>query len=54
LNAQTTSDASSFYDKTFLNDSIAAGSYFLAGAIGLSGVKFTLDIGKLKKQLKGK
>ena len=54
LNAQSTSDASDFYDKAVLNDKIAAGNYILAGAMGLTGVKFTLDIGKLKKQLKGK
>ena len=54
LNAGSASDATDLYDKTVSNDKIASGSYILAGAMGLIGVKFTLDIGKLKKQLKGK
>ena len=54
LNAQSTSDASEFYDKSVLNDKIAAGSIMLASAMGMTGVKFTLDIDKLKKQLKGR
>jgi len=54
LGAGTSSDATDFYDKSISQDKIAAGNYILAGAMGLTGVKFTLDIGKLKKQLKGK
>ena len=54
LSAGTTSDASEFYDKSVLNDKIAAGSIILASAMGMTGVKFTLDIDKLKKQLKGR
>ena len=54
LNAGTTSEATDLYNKTVLYDNIASGSFILAGAMALPAVKFTLDIGKLKKQLKGK
>ena len=54
LSTSSAADATDYYDKSVLKDKIAAGSYILASAMGLTGVKFTLDIGKLKKQLKGK
>ena len=54
LNASSSSDATSLYDKTALQDMIAAGSYVAAGAMIIPWAKFTIDIGKLKKQLTGK
>jgi 3-polyprenyl-4-hydroxybenzoate decarboxylase len=51
LNASSSSDATSLYDKTALQDMIAAGSYVAAGAMIIPAAKFTIDIGKLKKQL---
>ncbi|MBT3299547.1 MAG: PEGA domain-containing protein [Candidatus Marinimicrobia bacterium] len=51
LNAGSSNDATNFYNKTSLQDRIAVGSYGFASALLLPALKFTWDIGKLKKQL---
>ncbi|MBT6710306.1 MAG: PEGA domain-containing protein [Candidatus Marinimicrobia bacterium] len=51
LNASSSDDAADFYNNTTLNGNISNGSFSLAGALLLPALKFTWDIGKLKKQL---
>jgi len=54
LNTTSYSDAADLYDKTVSNDKMASGCYIIAGAMAVPTVKFTLDIDKLARQLKGK
>ena len=54
LNAGTSGDASDYFDKTTLNDKMSGGSFDLAGVLLIPTIKFTLDIGNLKKKISGK
>jgi len=53
LEAGTSSDATNYYNNTISQDKMAAGGYFVAGAMILPILKFTFDIGKLKKKMSG-
>ena len=54
LNAGTSGDASDYFDKTTLNDKMSGGSFDLAGVLLIPTIKFTLDIGNLKKKMSGR